>query len=74
MLGSGRGLEVAYDLAEDGLIEDLFLLGTPRHQGVRADEIDLTRNSLGVVECLADKPVAEQGGAPIAGDLDLLCR
>ncbi len=69
---SGTGLQIVDDLAEDRLVEDLFLLGTAGHQGMGADQIDLPGNPLGVVERFGDKAIAEHGGAAIAGDLDLV--
>src|SRR5579872_4726123 len=60
IVGSGRRLEVVDDLSEDGLVKNLLLLSAPGHEGMSADEIDLTRNALGVIEGFGDKAIAKQ--------------
>ena len=57
---SGRSFQIIDDLPQDRLIEDLLLLSTASHQGVSADEVNLSRYPLAVVIGLGHEAIAEQ--------------
>ena len=69
---SGCRLQVVDHLPEHRLVQDLLLLSTSSHQGVRAYQVNLTRYPLGVVVGLGHEPVAEQPWSPIARHLHLM--